>query len=84
MTTRREEAPSVLTDFNKALRAFHLNHATLVASYPHMWIAIDKDGIVIAHDKERKKVISACRQKGLEKNRLAVNYLDPNPVSMIL
>ena len=83
-TVREKERLDALKDFGQATRRFYSAYDDHLATYPYEWIALNKDGDVVANHRDRKDVIAACEAAGYEKSRLAVKYLDPNPAVMIL
>ena len=83
-TVQEKERLDALKDFGQATRRFYSAYDDLLATYPYEWIAVNKDGDVVANHHDRKDVIAACETAGYEKSRLAVKYLDPNPAVMIL
>ncbi len=85
MTTVQErERIDALKDFGQATRRLYSAYDDLLATYPYQWIAVNKNGDVVANHHDRKGVIAACETAGHQKSRLAVKYLDPNPAVMIL
>lgn len=83
-TVQEKERLDALKDFSQATRRFYIAYDDLLATYPDKWIAVNKDGDVVACHHDRKELIAACEEAGYGKSRLAVKYLDPNPAVMIL
>jgi hypothetical protein len=83
-TVQERERLDALKDFRQATRRFYSAYDDLLAAYPHRWIALNRDGDVVASHQDRQGVIAACEAAGYRKSRLAIKYLDPNPAVMIL
>ena len=84
MATVQEERLDALKDFRQATRRLYSAYDDLMTAYPHEWVAVNRDGAVVANHRDRKTVIAACEAAGHKKSRLAIKYLDPNPSILIL
>lgn len=83
-TAEERERLDALKDFSQATRRFCGTYDDLLAAYPHRWIAVNRDGEVLASHQDRQSVVAAGEAAGWRKSRLAVKYLDPNPAVTIL
>lgn len=82
-TAEERERLDALKDFSQATRRSYSTYDDLLTAYPHRWIAVNRDGEILASHQDRQSVIAACEAAGWRKSRLAVKYHDPNPAVTI-
>ena len=70
-------------DFRKAVKRLWDEQDSLVEQHPHKWVSMGKDGVVSIGDSI-EEVVSATEAKGVSTADVIVEYLDPNPETLIL
>lgn len=70
-------------DFRKAVNRLWTERKLLVENHPERWVSMGKDGVVSIGDSI-EEVVSATEAKGVNTADVIVEYLDPNPETLIL
>ena len=70
-------------DFRKAVNRLWIEHALLIENHPERWVSVGKDGVVSIGDSI-EEVVLATEAKGVDTADVTVEYLDPNPGTLIL
>ena len=70
-------------DFRKAVNRLWDERDLLIDKHPNKWISMSKDGVVSIGDSI-EEVVSATETKGVNTSDVVVEYLDPNPETLIL
>ena len=74
-TVQEREWLDAVRDFGQATRRFYSAYDDLLVTYPYEWIAVNKEGDVVANHHDRQDVIAACEAAGYEESRIAVMIL---------
>ena len=70
-------------DFRKAVNRLWTERESLIETHPERWVSMGKDGVVSIGDSI-EQVVSATEEKGVNTADVIVEYLDPNPETLIL
>ena len=70
-------------DFRKAVHPLWTKRDLLVEKHPERWVSIGKDGVVSIGDSI-EEIVTATEAKGVNTADTIVEYLDPNPETLIL
>ena len=70
-------------DFRKAVKRLWIERELLIENHPERWVSMGKDGVVSIGDSI-EEVVSATEAKGVSTADVIVEYLDPNPETLIL
>ena len=70
-------------DFRKAVRRLWIERDALIEKHPNTWVSMGKDGVVSIGDSI-EEVVSATETKGISTADVVVEYLDPDPDTLIL
>lgn len=70
-------------DFRKAVNRLWTEREPLTESHPNKWVSMGKDGVVSIGDSI-EEVVSNTEAKGVSTADVIVEYLDPNPETLIL
>ena len=70
-------------DFRKAVNRLWDEQDSLVEQYPHKWISMGKDGVVAVGDSI-EEVVAATEKSNVSTADVIVEYLDPEPETLIL
>ena len=70
-------------DFRKAVSRLWIERELLIEKHPERWVSMGKDGVVSIGDSI-EEVVSATEAKGVSTADVIVEYLDPNPETLIL
>ena len=70
-------------DFREAVNRLWDERDLLIENHPNKWIAMSK-GVVVSVGDSIEEVVSATEAKGVSTADVIVEYLDPNPETLIL
>ena len=70
-------------DFHKAVNRLWSERGSLTEKHPNKWVSMGKDGVVSVGDSI-EEVVAATEIKGVSTADVVVEYLDPNPETLIL
>ena len=70
-------------DFRKAVNRLRTEREVLIEQHPERWVSMGKDGVVSIGDSI-EEVVSATEAKGVSTADVIVEYLDPNPETLML
>ena len=70
-------------DFRKAVNRLWIERDALIEKHPNRWVSMGKDGVVSIGDSI-EEVVSATDTKGISTADVVVEYLDPDPETLIL
>ena len=70
-------------DFRKAVNRLWIERDALIEKYPNRWVSMGKDGVVSIGDSI-EEVVSATETRGISTADVVVEYLDPDPETLIL
>ncbi len=70
-------------EFHQAVKRLWPERDTLVQRYPGKWVAMGKDGVVHVGDS-MEEVLSAADIRPDDISETVIEYLDPNPATLIL
>ena len=70
-------------DFRKAVKRLWSERDALIEKHPNRWVSMGKDGVVSIGDSI-EEVVSATETKGISTTDVVVEYLDPDPETLIL
>ena len=70
-------------DFRKAVNRLWAERELLTEAYPNKWVSMGKDGVVSVGDSI-EEVLAATEAKGVSTADVVVEYLNPNPETLIL
>jgi len=70
-------------DFRKAVKRLWSERDALTEKYPNRWVSMGKDGVVSIGDSI-EEVVSATGTMGISTADVVVEYLDPDPETLIL
>ena len=70
-------------DFRKAVNRLWDEQDSLVEQYPHKWVSMGKDGVVAIGDSI-EEVVAATEESNVSTADVIVEYLDPEPETLIL
>ena len=70
-------------DFRKAVNRLWAERDVLIEKHPERWVSMGKDGVV-SIGESIEEVVSATEAKGVSTADVIVEYLDPNPETLIL
>lgn len=70
-------------DFRKAVKRLWSERDALIEKHPNRWVSMGKDGVVSIGDSI-EEVVSTTETKGISTTDVVVEYLDPDPETLIL
>ena len=70
-------------DFRKAVKRLWTERESLTESHPNKWVSMGKNGVVSIGDSI-EEVVAATEAKGVSTADVTVEYLDPEPETLIL
>ena len=70
-------------NFRKAVTRLWNEEDSLVEQHPHKWVSMGKDGVVAIGDSI-EEVIAATEENNVSTADVIVEYLDPEPETLIL
>ena len=70
-------------DFRKAVKRLWGERDSLIEKHPNKWVSMGKDGVVSIGDSI-EEVVSATKAEDVSTADVIVEYLDPNPETLIL
>ena len=70
-------------DFRKAVNRLWIERDALIEKHPNRWVSMGKDGVVSIGDSI-EEVVLATETKGISTTDVVVEYLDPDPETLIL
>ena len=70
-------------DFRKAVNHLWDEHDLLVEQHPHKWVSVGKDGVVAVGDSI-EEVVAATEESNVNTSDVVVEYLNPEPETLIL
>lgn len=72
-----------MDDFRDCQIRLDKERAALMEKYPDKWVAMGKDGVAAVNDSQLG-LLSEIDGQGLDRNAVAVEYLDTDPTPLIL
>lgn len=70
-------------DFREAVNRLWGERDALIDKHPNRWVSMGKDGVVSIGDSI-EEIVSATEAKGINTADVVVEYLDPDPETLIL
>ena len=70
-------------DFRKSVNRLWTERESLIEKYPDRWVSMGKDGVISIGDSI-EEVVAATEAKGVSTADVIVEYLDPEPETLIL
>lgn len=70
-------------DFRKAVNRLWIERDALIEKHPNRWVSMGKEGVVSIGDSI-EEVVSATETRGISTADVVVEYLDPDPETLIL
>ena len=70
-------------EFHQAVTRMWTERDSLVERHPQKWVAMSKDGVVSVGDSI-EEVLFVVEDRNISSSEVVVEYLDPNPSTLIL
>ena len=70
-------------DFREVTNRFGQDRKVLVKQHPNKWAIVSKDGLIVALDT-LEEAAAFARKSNLESSQFIIQYLDPDPPTLIL
>ena len=70
-------------EFHQAVTRMWTERDSLVERHPRKWVAMSKDGVVSVGDSI-EEVLFVVEDRNIGSSEVVVEYLDPNPSTLIL
>ena len=78
-----EAVKKSFADFQEVTDRFRQDEKALIEQYPNKWAIVGKDGLIAVVDT-LQEAGALARAKGLKNPHFVIEYLDPDPMPLIL